>query len=175
MRKPIPVRRDFLALEQRRKRAAKLLAAGDKPAAVARAVGVSRQSVSRWQEQLRGGGSEALKGAGRAGRLPKLNRKQLKRVDSVLRTGAKANGFQTDLWTLKRVVTVVERQTGVRYHQGHVWKILGSLNWTLQRPQKRARERNEQAVLQWVQKTWPAVKKKPAGKKPGSFSKTRAE
>ncbi len=175
MRKHVPVRRDFRALAARRRRAAKLLAAGEKPAAVARAVGVSRQSVSRWQKQLQRGGTDALRGAGRAGRLPKVDRKQLKRIDAVLRAGAKASGFQTDLWTLKRVVVVIERETGVRYHQGHVWKILGALNWTLQRPQKRARERNEDAVLQWVHKTWPAIKKKPAGKEHGSSSKTRAE
>lgn len=152
-----------------------MLAAGDKPAAVARALGVSRQSVSRWQQELRRGGDNALRGAGRAGRMPKLDRKKLKRVDVALRRGAKANGFQTDLWTLKRVVTVIERETRVRYHQGHVWKILGSLNWTLQRPQKRARERNDDAVSHWVKSTWPAIKKKLGAKKRGSSSRTKAE
>jgi transposase len=175
MRKHVPVRRDFGALEKRRKRAAKLLAEGEKPAAVARIVGASRQSVSRWQEQIREGGAGALRGAGRAGRLPKLNHKQLGQVEKQLELGAKANGFQTDLWTLKRVALVIERKTGVHYHQGHVWKILGALRWTMQRPQKRARERNEQNVLHWVQKVWPAIKKKPAGKEHGFFSKTKAE
>lgn len=71
-------------------------------------------------------------------------------VDEALRQGAHAHGFSTDLWTLPRVATLIERVTGVRYHPGHVWKILGAMDWTLQRPAKQARERNEEARRKWV-------------------------
>ena len=107
---------------------------------------MSRQSVSRWYGQWREGGIAALRGAGRAGRKPKLNRQHLQRVDRALRQGARARGFGTDLWTLPRVAAAIERLTGVLYHPGHVWKILGALDWTLQRPASQAREWNEEAV-----------------------------
>jgi transposase len=135
-------RRDFYALELRRQRAARLFAAGEIMAAVARAVRVSRQSVSRWYGEWQHGGAAALRGAGRAGRKPKLDRAQLQRLDRTLRQGARAHGFATDLWTLPRVATVIERLTGVHYHPGHVWRILRALSWTLQRPATQARERN---------------------------------
>lgn len=157
-------RRNFQQLEQRRRQAARLFAAGKlSQAEIARVLRVSRQSVSRWYVPWKRGGVEALRAAGRAGRKPKLNRQQRDLVDQALRKGARAHGFRTDLWTLPRIARVMEQLTGVGYHPGHVWKILKAMNWSLQRPAKQARERNPQKVQQWLKATWPAIKKKPAG------------
>ena len=168
-------RRDFEAMANRRKRAARMFAAGKLILArIAHKLQVSRQSVSRWYGQWKRGGSGALRGAGRAGRKPKMEPQQLRRVEEALRMGAKAHGFDTDLWTLPRVAVVVERLSGVHYHPGHVWKILGSIDWTLQRPAKRAKERNPEKVKRWVDKRWPEVKKTLAAEKHGFSSKTKA-
>lgn len=174
MNSSVRPRQDFQALEARRLQAAKLFRAGAILASVARCLLVSRQSVTRWYRRWRKGGLAALRGAGRAGRKPKLDRPQLQQVDRALRQGARAHGFGTDLWTLPRVATVIERLTEVRYHPGHVWKVLGAMHWTLQRPARRARERRDEAVQQWVAERWPAVKKTPGAARPGSSSKTRA-
>src|SRR5216110_237096 len=175
MHKPIPPRRDFRHLEQRRQRAARLFAAGKLSLAeIARELQVSRQSVSRWYAEWKKGGSEAHRAAGRAGRKPKLNGQQLQQVERALRQGARAHGFATDLWTLPRVAIVIERLTGVHYHPGHVWKILGAIDWSLQRPTKQARERDQEKVKFWLTQRWPALKKTLAAEKLGSSSKTRA-
>ena len=174
MQERVRPRRDFRALEGRRKQAAKFFRAGEILASVARALRVSRQSVSRWYRQWRQGGAQALRAAGRAGRKPKLDSQQLRLVDRALRQGARAHGFGTDLWTLPRMAMVIERLTGVRYHPGHVWKILDAMHWTLQRPARQARERNEEAVRRWVAERWPAVKKTPGAEKHGSSSKMKA-
>jgi transposase len=144
----------------RRRRAARLFAAGERMAEVARALRVSRQSVSRWYRAWRRGGRQALRGAGRAGRKPRLTPAQLARVDQGLRPGARAHGFATELWTLPRVATVIERLTGVTYHPGHVWRVLRALGWSLQRPATQARERNAAAIQHWVSRRWPVVKKR---------------
>ncbi len=168
-------RRDFQGLEQRRKQAGRLFAAGKMILSeISRQLSVSRQSVSRWYAEWKQGGAGALKGAGRAGRMPKVNKQDLKKVDKALRQGARAHGFGTDLWTLPRVAAVMKRLTGVQYHAGHVWKILGAMDWSLQRPAKRARQRDEEKVKLWLNERWPAVKKTLAAGKPGSSSKTRA-
>ena len=174
MKPTLRPRRDFQALEERRQRAAKLFRAGEMLASVARLLEVSRQSVSRWYRQWRKGGAVALRAAGRAGRKPKLERWHWPHIDRALRQGARAHGFSTDLWTLPRVATVVERLTGVRYHPGHVWKLLRAMEWSLQRPARRARERNEAAVQQWITQRWPAVKKTLADARPGFSSRTKA-
>ena len=149
-------------MEKRRTEAARLFGEGKTQAEVARELGVSRQSVSRWYARYRHGGAKRLKGAGRAGRKPRLDAKQLKRIDSALRKGPQSYGFETDLWTLPRIATVIERVSGIHYHPGHVWRVLQQLGWTLQRPSKRAMERNEESVINWISQRWPAIKKSPA-------------
>ena len=175
MRTHISPRRDFQGLEGRRKQAARLFAAGKmRMAEIARGLEASRQSVSRWYAEWRSGGASALSSAGRAGRKPKLDAGHMRQIDKALRRGAQSHGFGTDLWTLPRVAIVIERLTGVRYHPGHVWKILGSMDWTLQRPAKQARQRDEEKVRVWLNERWPAVKKTLAAGKLGSSSKTKA-
>ena len=168
-------RRDFQALEDRRQHAARLFAAGhDTQGAIARRLGVSRQSVMRWYHAWRQDGRAGLRGAGRAGRKPRLSPAELGAVEAALRRGPGAFGFATALWTLPRVAVVIKRVAGVQYHPGHVWRVLGQLEWTLQRPAKRARERDEAAIRHWVTTRWPAVKKTLGAAAPGSSSKTKA-
>ena len=167
-------RRDFAGLEQRRKQAAKLFAKGKSQADVARELEVSRQSVSRWYGVWQAKGTTGLAGAGRAGRLPKLDAAQLGQVAQELAKGAGAHGYPTELWALARVGEVIEATTGVSYHPGHVWKVLHQIGWSRQRPARRAAERDEGAIERWVAEDWRRIKKTPAGEKPGSASKTRA-
>jgi transposase len=127
----------------------------------------------RWYHAWRAGGRAGLKAAGRPGRKPRLEPRQLAAVETALRRGPVAAGFTTTLWTLPRVAVVIERVTGIRYHPGHVWRILGRLDWTLQRPAKRAKERNDAAVQHWVDVRWPTVNKTLAAGAPGSSSRTR--
>ena len=130
------------------------------PAEVARKVGVSHQIVSDWRKAWRQGGRAALRSAGRAGRKPKLSDGQLAAVEEALLKGAEASGYANDLWTLPRAAEVIARLTGVSYHPGHVWYVLrDQLDWTWQRPARRAVERDDEAVEQWVKKRWPQVKK----------------
>ena len=143
-------------------RAADLLERGMRPAEIARRVGVAHQVVSEWRKAWRQGGREALRSAGPAGRKSKLSSGQLADVTNALASGAAANGYVTDVWTLPRVAEVIQRVTGVSYHPGHVWYLLrDQLGWTWQRPARRAVERNDAAVEQWVKQRWPQVKKAP--------------
>ncbi len=128
----------------------------------------------RWYRAWRKGGRAALRAAGRAGRKPRLTPAQMVRIEAALRQGARAHGFRTNLWTLPRVARVIKHLTGVQYHPGHVWRLLGRLEWTLQRPAKRARERTEAAIQHWITTRWPAVKKTLGDAAPGSSSRTRA-
>jgi transposase len=165
-------RRDFGGMEQRRRRAARMFGRGASQADVARELEVSRQSVSRWYADWGTGGTRALKAAGRAGRMPRLTEVQLGRVDRALRQRPRAHGFTTDLWTLDRVATVIETETGVRYHPGHVWKLLrDKLGGSRQRPARRAVERDDEAIARWVATDWPRIKRGPADAGRGSSSK----
>ena len=153
-------RRDPKALERRRMQAADLFRRGVSPAEIARRLGVSHQIVSEWRKAWRRGGRAALRSAGHVGRPRKLTQAQLARVEHALARGAEANGYATDVWTLARVAEVIQRLTGISYHPGHVWYLLrNQLDWTWQRPARRAVERDEEAIEQWVEKRWPQLKK----------------
>ena len=166
-------RRDLEALARRRRAAAKLFTKGVPQAEVARRLRVSRQSVSRWYRTWSAEGTAALVDAGRAGRPPRLTADQKARVEEELLRGPTAHGYATQLWTLARVVEVIERVTGVRYHPGHVWRLLHELGWSVQRPARRAAERDEEAAIaRWIKKDWPRVKKARDAAGRGSSSKT---
>ena len=146
-------------------RAADLLERGMIPAEIARRVGVAHQVVSEWRKAWRQGGREALRSAGPAGRKSKLSAEQLAQVENALVKGAAAYGYLTDVWTLPRVAEVIQHVTGVAYHPGHVWYVLrDQLDWTCQRPARRAIERNDEAIERWVKKRWPQLKKRPGAR-----------
>lgn len=153
-------RRNLAGLEQRRLRAASMFDQGASQAEVARALDVSRQAASVWHARWRAGGAAALASAGRQGRRPQLSAQQRAVIDQALRQGARAHGFASDWWTLERVAQVIWRLTGVRHHPGHVWRVLRQMRWSLQRPARRALERDEAAIRRWVATDWPRIREK---------------
>ena len=146
-------------LKERRLKAVALFEQGERQATVAQILRVSRQSVSQWWIAWHSG--DTLNGALRAGRKPRLQKEQLALLEKELLRGAAVHGYSTDLWSLPRVAALIDKITGVTYHPAHVWKILHKMGWSLQRPTLRARERDEEKVLEWKKQTWEAVKKTP--------------
>jgi transposase len=146
------------AARQRRLQAARLFAQGLSQAEVARRLGVSRQTASRWHARWRQGGRAGLAGPGRWGRPSRLSEADWRRVERTLLAGAVAQGFDTDLWTLPRIAEVIWRLTGVSYHPGHVWWLLRRHDWSPQRPARRAAERDDAEVARWRAEEWPRIK-----------------
>lgn len=136
-----------------------MFAGGATQAEVAHELAVSRVTAMRWHQAWSKQGAAGLELAERLGRPSQLADKDLDRIDRQLRRGAQALGYETDLWTLQRVAEVIEDKTGVRYHIGHVGRVLRRMGWSLQRPTTRARERDEDAIRQWVKVRWPELKK----------------
>jgi len=156
--------RDHTEMEKRRKKAAALFHKGHSAPEVARRFGVARQVAYRWKEAWEQGGKAALASKGSAGRKPKLTGKQTQQVTEALLAGPAVQGYKTDLWTLPRVAALIEDLTGVRYHPGHVWRLLGASGFSCQRPERRAVERDEKAIRRWQRVEWPALKKSPPTK-----------
>jgi transposase len=158
-RKPTSSRKseNLKALERRRLQAGRMFEQGATQAEVVRKLGVSRNSASRWYQLWRSGGKDALRSERRAGRPQRLSRDQLKDVEAELLKGAAAHGYPTDLWTLERVAEVIQKRTGVSYNPTHVWRVLKSMGWSLQRPARKAKERDNRAVRRWVKKCWPRI------------------
>jgi transposase len=158
-------------LERRRVRALSLLKEGLLPVEVARRVGVDRRSVRRWKRAARRRGEAGVRAKPAPGRPPKLGAEHKRRLEALLLEGAQAAGFHTDLWTCPRVAELIDRHFGVRYHVDHIGRLLHDLDWSPQKPARRALERDERAIRRWVHERWPRVKKTlPAGVRRSSSS-----
>jgi transposase len=146
-------------LEKRRRQAIQLLKAGKTLSAVALAVGASVSSVHRWHQTYLEKGLKGLRPRPTPGRPPRLSERQKKKLVKVLLQGPLAAGYRTDLWTLQRIAEVIEREFGVGYHPSHVWKVLNGLGWSCQKPERRALQRDEEAIRRWKRYRWPHIKK----------------
>ena len=146
-------------LERRRRKAIALLNKGLPLTEVAKRVNASVTSTYRWRQAWEEGGDEALAAKPVPGRPPKLETKAYERLWDILFDGAMAYGFPNDLWTLKRIARVIRKEFGVRYHPSHVWKILRQAGWSCQVPERRALQRDEEAIARWKRYPWPAIKK----------------
>lgn len=143
-------------LERRRRRAVAAVRAGEQPAAVARVLGVGRGTVSRWLKDAQRPGGLDPKPRGQP--PPKLTPAQDRQLLALLRQGADAHGWPNRLWTAARVAALIRRHFGVTYHPDHVGRFLRRrLNWTPQKPRRKARERDEDAIDRWKRETFPKI------------------
>jgi transposase len=149
------------ALQRRRERAIELLKNGYQPVEVAAMLGVDRRSVRRWNAAYRKRGAQALRAKPAPGRPAKLSDPDKAHLEQTLLQGARAAGFPTDLWTCPRIAQAIERQFGVPYHVDHIGRLMRTLGWSPQKPTRRAVERDEPAIANWVKQEWPRVKKTP--------------
>jgi transposase len=149
-------------LQQRREHSIKLLLQGHAPVEVARIVGVDRRSVRRWHAAYRKKGRKGLAATHNTGRPPRLDATARNQLEQALLEGAHAAGFPNDLWTCPRVAHLIKSKFSISYHVDHIGRLLGSLGWSPQKPERRARERNEKAIKTWLKKQWPRIKKKPS-------------
>jgi transposase len=149
-----------IQLEVRRRVAVSLLEAGWSVRHVARHVKAAPSSVRRWRDavaQHPETGLDAKPHPG--GSQPKLSLEQRHHLIDLLSQGARAHGFRNELWTLSRIATVIARHFGHTYCPSGVWHLMHRLGWSAQKPQRRARERDEQAIAQWPTDDWPRIKK----------------
>lgn len=148
-------------LERRRRRAMALLEEGKTQAEVARTLETSTASVSRWRQAYEQEGETALSAKPHPGRRPKLTAKQQERLAKLLLRGPRNYGYSTDLWRLSRVAEVILIHFGVSYDPSGVWHVLRRMGLSCQKPERRARERDEEAIAVWRQVDWPRIRRRP--------------
>jgi transposase len=143
-------------LERRRRRVVELVEAGESPTTVARLFGVHVTSVHRWRRMAHTPAGLAPREL--TGPTPRLDDAQLRRLEALLRQGAKHHGWPNELWTAARVAALIRRHFGAAYHPEHVRKILkGRLRWSSQRPRRQARERDDKEVERWKGDEFPRI------------------
>lgn len=148
-------------LEQRRHKAISLLEQGYRNLDVARLVGASSGTIADWKKAYAEHGEAFFQAHSPPGRKPTISGKQVNQLTKLLLKGARKNGYPTELWTLGRIAEVIEKHFGIAYDPSSVWHLLHRMGWSCQKPEKRARERDAQAIAVWRKTDWPGIKKKP--------------
>lgn len=148
-------------LERRRcrRRAVELFMDGEPPEDICRILDVSKSALYGWVKIVRENGPDALTARKRT--VPRrLNDEQLAQLVQALQQGSVAHGWANDLWTGERVATLIQRLFGVVYTPDHVRVLLReALHWTSQKPERRGRERDEEAIERWRTREFPRIKK----------------
>ena len=146
-------------LERRRPQAIRLLRQRKSVSAIARLLAASKSSIIRWREAYKKHGFVGLPPRPTPGRPPRLSPAEKARLAKYLLKGPLAAGYSTDLWTLRRISTLIEKRFRVSYHPNHVWRLLLGMGWSCQKPERRALQRDEEAIAHWVRAEWPRIKK----------------
>src|SRR5215218_10142361 len=142
-----------------RLRAFELKEQGWKQKEIAQALGVTEGAVSQWMKRAREQGVEGLRHKPPPGATPRLSEDERAKLPELLAQGAEAHGFRGEVWTCERVATVIRREFGVSYHPAHVSRVVRALGLSLQKPQRRAEQRDEEAIEHWKEKKWPSLKR----------------
>ena len=158
--------------EARRFAAAELFAAGVAQVEVAHRFGVTATAVCKWHKRWLAEGVDGLRSTGQPGYPPLLDERQRDELAEVLKASPTASGFDGG-WTLARVATVIGRRFGVRYrYPSAVSTLLHRLGFSVQKPARRAIERDEQAIADWRTHTWSQVLEWPPPAGHGSAAPT---
>ena len=150
-------------MEDRRREGFKLLKAGRlSQAVIARQLEVSEAAVSQWRKTLNDKGVPGTKARKANGRPTKLTAEERKTLRRILKRGAQAAGFPTERWTQARIQQVIQREWGVTYHSNYIGRLMASLGWSVQKPEPRPIERDEDLIRAWLSQDWRRIKKSAA-------------
>lgn len=144
-------------MERRRKRAIAWYSKGWSQYRIARKLEVSFEAVSKWVETYKEDGIEGLETKGHPGPKSELTDEDRKKVRRAILRGPEAAGYDTGIWTLERMATLIRKLTKAQFKTTHTWRIVTGLGFSCQKPDRRARERDEQAIRGWQQRSFSPV------------------
>jgi transposase len=147
--------------EGRRLRAWELKQEGWKQQDIACALGVSKGAVSQWMKRAEQEGIEGLKRRPPPGAEARLSEDERAKLPELLARGSPAHSFRGEVWTCARVGEVIRKEFDVSYHPAHVSRLVRALGLSLQKPVRRANQRDEEAIRRWKEVRWPELKKGP--------------
>jgi len=161
------------ALEALRRRAVARVLSGRTQSAVAEALGVHSVTVAKWMARHRVAGEAGLAAKPTPGRPRFLSPGQEQQVKSWLAQKPTDHGFRTDLWSARRIVELIRRSFGISFHPASMRRWLTERGDSPQRPARKARQRNDDAIVHWVVNDWPRLQKKRATPAPTSSRSTK--
>jgi transposase len=136
---------------------------GMKQTKAAQVFGVSLRAVNKWVAVSKRDGRRALKVRRRgrnigSGHLDLKQQQRIKRM--VIGRMPEQLKLPFYLWTCDGVVELIEREYGIKVSSTTAGRYLKAWGLTPQKPVRRAYERNNKAIQQWLKEDYPAWVKK---------------
>lgn len=153
------IKRDRKALEERRLIAGKLFQRGESQAKIARKLRVTTAAVCKWHAQWKADKKDGLLSKGPTGADPILDANKRQKLKKAILSGPAKAGYASDFWTLERIKALAKKKLKIDLGTTSVWRAVIGLGFSVQKPERRARERNEGAITDWKLKTFPKLKK----------------
>lgn len=160
--------------EHRRYLAVRRILEGASVEEVADFLEVQPRSVQRWWKVFSEKGWAGLAARGKVGRPRKLTPTQEKIVLRWLHDQPTAFGFDTELWTCRRLAQLIEEEWDIRLNPRYLARWLRARGLTPQKPLRIPRERQPEVIAQWLAQDWPRIKKKRSVTGHTSFSLMKA-
>jgi transposase len=149
--------------EQRRLAAAQDLLEGEmSQVEIAEKHGVTPSAISKWKSTLEDEGIEGLKSTsdeGNQGPDSQLDEQHREQLVELLEEGAQAHGWETDLWTSKRVAALIEDEFDIDYTPRHCSRILRELGYRPVKPREGAAEKDPEEKERWLNEEAEQLKK----------------
>lgn len=151
--------RDRVVLERRRRRAGRLFSIGHSQVSVARRLRVTRAAVCQWHAAWQKDKQDGLASKGHPGFPSQLTPEKKKQLKTLILKGPRAQGYATDFWTVDRIVDLTRKKLHVALGYTRIWHTIIELGFSCQKPETRAKPRNERAIADWKLKQFQRQKK----------------
>lgn len=151
--------RDHKALERRRMAAGKLFGKGVSQYGVAKHFKVSTAAANQWHTAWKAKGEDGLVSKGNPGFASVYSKEKKQNLKRLILEGPKKCGYDTDFWTVERIAAVARAKLGVKLQITQTWRTVISLGFSCQKPERRAKERDERAIREWRIGIFPRLKK----------------
>lgn len=144
-------------LEGCRIRAVELYQKKEKIKDIAYFLGFHRGVISKWISKYKKNGKKAILSKKANGPSYKLSEKELKEILAKLKDDATIYGFETPLWTCKKVQQIIFKKTGKKIHTTNIMRLFKKLNLSPQKPERFAQQKNRAEVRKWLREEWPKI------------------
>jgi transposase len=126
---------------------------------VALAYGTDRATIHRWVARYKSaGGVQGLIRSAVSGRPRKIATIDQKTWKAIVLTPATKYGYETDFWTIRRLIQVIESRCGITVSKQTVMRRLHEAGLTYQKPEREYFELSEEERQEWVRTEVPRIR-----------------
>mgnify|MGYP003381837295 CR=1 FL=1 len=126
---------------------------------VADAYETNRSTVYRWVKRFEEDGDDGLERRPTSGRPRTLEDLTEDELRAIVLQPASGFGYESDLWTVGRLQTVIEAKYRIGVSNDTIWRRLREAGLTYQKPERQYYELDEQSRQDWLRTDVPTIRK----------------